>query len=73
MLYTLYNANDLELAICGQYMIDIDLLQRHTQYSDDININDTYIQWFWHILKSYSNHLKQQFIRFTWAIRSFTY
>jgi hypothetical protein len=53
--------------VCGRSFIDIDLLRRHTKYSDSVRPDAPHIEWFWQILNSFDSVNRRLFIRFAWA------
>ena len=59
--------NELETLVCGASSIDIDRLRNNTEYDEDISPQDTHIQTFWHVLRSFSEEEKSAFLRFVWA------
>jgi hypothetical protein len=66
-LLPLMTWKEIEVAICGKPEIDIDLLRRHTRYSESIPPNAPYIEYFWNVLRSFDQDMRRLFIRFAWA------
>lgn len=57
---------DLEWKVSGKPYIDIELLKRHTEYSET-NPQAPHIKYFWNVLRSFTQPQKRAFIRFVWA------
>lgn len=53
--------------VCGSQTIDIARLQDNTEYDDDLSPQDAHIQFFWEVLKEFSEEEKSAFLRFVWA------
>lgn len=70
---TLFTADELEEAVCGKTVIDIELLKRHTTYSTDDDDEDesedkTYIDLFWKVMTDmFSEEQKKLFLIFVWG------
>ena len=56
----------LEEFVCGNRTIDIEMLKKHTEYSE-YSANDTVVQWFWEWLGSLDEKGKSMYIKFTWG------
>jgi len=65
-LLNMLTARDLELLICGNSYIDVELLRRHTKYSG-VNPDDPHIDIFWEVLESLDQAHRRLFIKFVWA------
>lgn len=63
----LFTWEEVELQVCGQPGVDIDLLQANTEYDDDISWSDAHIQSFWRVLRAFDDCDRSQFLRFVWA------
>jgi hypothetical protein len=61
-----FTAAEMELLVCGLPEIDIDLLEKCTEYSS-CSPNDQHIIWFWQVLRSFSLDEKSAFLRFVWG------
>ena len=57
---------DLELRICGDNDVDIEMLKLETEYSG-CNTDDPHIQYFWQAISSFTNEQKQKLVTFIWA------
>jgi hypothetical protein len=64
----LFQPDELEHLICGEPVIDIDVLSRHTVY-DGYNARSPVIINFWRALSEFSPHERSMFLRFVsgWA------
>jgi len=65
-LLTLFTWKQLEVFVCGNASIDIDLLADKTVY-DGVQEKDMHIQLFWEILKEFDNPNRQAFLQFVWG------
>jgi len=65
-LLNLCTPQDLEWRVQGKPTIDIQLLKRHTEYS---NVSSTapHILYFWEVLESFNQQERRAFIQFVWA------
>lgn len=59
----IFNASELELLICGQPKIDVEDLKANTEYSNYTE-NSPQIQWFWKLMKDFSEEQKAWFLSF---------
>ena len=53
--------------VCGKSTIDVELLRRHTQYSDGLNDSSPHVEMLWAILQEFDQATRRKFIRFAWA------
>lgn len=65
-LLMLFRWEELELMVCGQPKIDINLLKRMTVYSD-CSENDAHIQYFWEVLNDFSDEQRSDYLKFVWG------
>ncbi|GAB9466542.1 Hect e3 ubiquitin ligase [Globisporangium polare] len=65
-LLSCFTGPELELMVCGSPEIDVDLLERCTEYSS-CNASDTHIVWFWQVLRKFSHDERSAFLRFVWG------
>jgi hypothetical protein len=65
-LMSLFSPHDLETMVCGDPVINIEVLRKHTIYR---NIAETapLIQHFWRALESFTSEERQLFLRFVWG------
>mmetsp|Transcript_12472 Transcript_12472/g.20956 ORF Transcript_12472/g.20956 Transcript_12472/m.20956 type:complete len:328 (+) Transcript_12472:25-1008(+) len=66
-LLNIVSSSELEEWIFGKKFIDIELLKRHTKYSNGYVEGDKEIRWFWEILHEFSQEERRKFIRFCYA------
>ena len=59
----IFNPKEIELLISGLPEIDINDLEKHTEYTGYIK-DSQIIKWFWKILKSFDSNLKAGFLQF---------
>ena len=64
---SLFSWREMELLMCGRGDVNIDLLQRNTEYDEDVSPDDPHVQSFWRVLRSFTSEQRQQFLRFVWA------
>eukprot|EP00478_Filoreta_tenera_P000066 GABV01000066.1.p1 GENE.GABV01000066.1~~GABV01000066.1.p1 ORF type:complete len:531 (+),score=242.17 GABV01000066.1:681-2273(+) len=65
-LLSLMTWQELERLVCGVPTIDVELLKRHTEYSN-CNESDPHIQHFWTVLREFSQEERRKFLKFVWA------
>lgn len=63
----LFTWEEIELQACGRPGVDVDLLERNTEYDDDMSPSDAHIQSFWRVLRAFDDRDRSQFLRFVWA------
>lgn len=63
---SIYTSEEIELLACGQPIVDIKILQEHTEYRGYSNKDDIII-WFWEIFEELTNKERSQFIRFVYG------
>jgi hypothetical protein len=63
---SLFSSYDLELMVCGNPVIDLDLLRKHTQYRG-ISSGSALVKNMWKALESFNQEERQMFIRFVWG------
>jgi hypothetical protein len=56
----------LERGVCGEPLIDIALLRRHTLYSG-VDKDAPHVLAFWRVLESFTPSQRRRFVRFAWA------
>lgn len=70
-MLNIVTSKELEVWVCGRNIIDVDLLQRHTEYGGkgegDYNENTPLIKMFWKFMHSLREDEKQKFIKFCWG------
>ena len=60
------SANELETLVCGEAILDIELLKENTTY-DGYTKNDTVIKYFWKMLEEFSTEERAMYLRFVWG------
>jgi hypothetical protein len=63
----LQSAWDLEILVCGTPEIDIELLERVTQYEGGCNRNSPHVKFFWNVMRSYNTDERQALVKFVWG------
>ena len=66
VMVSLIKWKDLEMMVCGEPTVNIDLLKSATEYSG-YSVSDPLIIWFWEIMNEYSQNDRRAFLRFTWG------
>lgn len=65
-LLSLFAWQDLELMVCGNPQIDIEVLRKHTKYRN-IQSTAALITNLWRVLESFNTEERQMFLRFVWG------
>lgn len=65
-LLNLFTYEELEIKVCGQAQVNIDLLEKMTEYSG-CSPTDANIINFWKIMRQFNNEERSAFLRFTWG------
>lgn len=65
-LFPLFTAQELEHLLCGNAVVDIDLLKRCAEY-EDLDPASCVVTHFWEVLQEMSDEDKTNFLRFVWA------
>eukprot|EP00741_Cyanophora_paradoxa_P013321 tig00020684_g12864.t1 len=58
---------ELAAAVCGEADVDLDRLQRHTAYSGGFRAEDASVQYLWEVLRGFTPHERELFLRFVWG------
>jgi len=58
--------SELELLVCGDPHIDVDVLQAHTEYSQ-YSRSDRAIRYFWEVMRGLTDAERSRFIRFAYG------
>ncbi|UJR20292.1 hypothetical protein I4U23_023423 [Adineta vaga] len=65
---SLFTADELEKAVCGEGEIDIQLLKRNTKYENGFTQDSPVIERFWTLLKDrFNEEQKRLFLIFVWG------
>jgi len=65
-MLTLFSGYDLELMVCGNPMIDLKILRKHTIYKK-ISPSSSVVKNLWKCLESFNMEERQLFLRFVWG------
>ncbi|RLN52478.1 hypothetical protein BBJ29_001110 [Phytophthora kernoviae] len=65
-LLACFSGAELELMVCGSPEVNVDLLEKCTEYSS-CSPTDNHIVWFWRTLRSFSHEERSTFLRFVWG------
>ena len=65
-LLSLYTWDQLEVMVCGNATIDLNLLKSVTEYCS-CSPTDTHIQYFWQIMTDFTEEERSSFLRFVWG------
>jgi len=63
---SLWSWRDLELKVCGNPTVDIQVMQKHVCY-DSISKDDDPVKFMWSALESFSQEDRTAFVRFCWG------
>ena len=65
-LLPLFTSSEMEVVICGNSTVNVDLLKRCTEYDGMDPSSDT-VKYFWNIIDEFTNEERTAFLRFVWA------
>ncbi|KAG1697492.1 hypothetical protein DVH05_015941 [Phytophthora capsici] len=65
-LLACFSGSELELMVCGSPEVNVDLLEKCTEYSS-CSPTDDHIVWFWRALRDFSHEERSAFLRFVWG------
>ncbi|KAF1794506.1 Concanavalin A-like lectin/glucanase domain [Phytophthora cactorum] len=65
-LLACFSGAELELMVCGLPEVDVNLLEKCTEYSS-CSPTDDHIIWFWRALRDFSHEERSAFLRFVWG------
>ncbi|KAL3666670.1 hypothetical protein V7S43_008299 [Phytophthora oleae] len=65
-LLACFSGFELELMVCGSPEVNVDLLEKCTEYSS-CSPTDDHIVWFWRALRDFSHEERSAFLRFVWG------
>merc|ERR1711879_898244 len=63
-LIKIFDANELELLMCGIGVIDVKDWKGNTVYKGDYHPNHIVIQWYWRVVLSFSNEMRSRLLQF---------
>jgi len=64
---TLFSWFDLEVMICGNPVIDVEALRRHTIFSGGLNASHPAVKFLFQVLHSFNTEERQLFLKFVWG------
>jgi len=62
----LFDGAELQKAVCGETIIDLEVLKRHTTYEGYSGLEPV-VQFFWQALRRFDNDLRVKFLQFVWG------
>ena len=62
-----YTWEEIERLVCGKKIIDIELLEKNTVISPELEQKDYLVKWVWEILKEFNEEERLQFVKFCYA------
>eukprot|EP00471_Norrisiella_sphaerica_P000773 CAMPEP_0184486476 /NCGR_PEP_ID=MMETSP0113_2-20130426/7955_1 /TAXON_ID=91329 /ORGANISM="Norrisiella sphaerica, Strain BC52" /LENGTH=4298 /DNA_ID=CAMNT_0026868373 /DNA_START=23 /DNA_END=12919 /DNA_ORIENTATION=- len=67
-VFTLFTHQELEIAVCGSPMINVDLLQMNTAYTYPTKGSDRHVRLFWKMMREkFTQADRIKFLRFVWG------
>lgn len=63
----MFSWEEFQSTLCGKPDVDIDLLQRCTEYEDGVDASSPHIAYFWQALRDMTSEERTKFLRFVWA------
>ena len=58
---------EIERLVCGKKIVDIELLEKNTIISPDLEKKEYLVKWVWEIVKEFSEEERIQFVKFCYA------
>jgi len=65
-MLSLFSWYDLELLVCGNPVIDLEVLRKHTLYQG-LSSSSPLVKYFWQTMESFNQEERQMFLRFVWG------
>lgn len=65
-IFSILTGEELRDFFCGNPDIDVDMLRRVVEY-EGYNESDKVIEYFWEILREFTNEDRKRFLQFVWA------
>ena len=53
--------------VCGRPDVDVDLLERVTEYGNNCSKDDAHVKLFWQVMREFNQDERSMFLRFTWG------
>jgi len=66
-MLSLFSWHDLEELVCGNPVVDIEILRRHTKYSGSLSAASPLTKFLFQALHSFNMEERQLFLRFVWG------
>ncbi|RHX98074.1 hypothetical protein DYB36_009709, partial [Aphanomyces astaci] len=66
-LLPMFTWAELELLVCGRPTLNLALLRKKTEYSPDMDMQDTLVERFWRTLAGFTSDEQQLFLQFVWG------
>ena len=66
-LVCLFSWEQFERLVCGDPVIDVNLLRSVTEYSSNCSVSDRHIEFFWRAMEEFNQEERAAFLRFTWG------
>ena len=64
---TLFDAKSCEFLFCGDKTVDVEMLQRHTEYGGGLSKDSELIRNFWKVLEEFESPEREKFVEFVYA------
>merc|ERR1712085_58544 len=65
-IFSIFTGEELRDLFCGNPDIDVDMLRRVVEY-EGYKESDKVIEFFWEILREFTNEERKRFLQFVWA------
>jgi E3 ubiquitin-protein ligase HERC2 len=65
-MLSLFSWYDLQVMVCGNPFIDLEVLKKHTKY-EGLSQSAPVVKYFWSTLESFNMEERQLFLRFVWG------
>ena len=62
-----YTWEEMERLVCGKKIVDIELLEKNTIISPELEKKDYLVKWVWEIVKEFNEEERIQFVKFCYA------
>jgi len=66
-LLPIFSSVELEEMICGESELNLDLLEKHTTYSDGYARDHVVIRRFWKVLRGFTNRERKMYLKFVYG------
>jgi len=66
-ILNIWSAKELEVAVCGEPIIDVELLKKNTRYQGSYSEKTPVIANFWKLFNEYDNYHRVLYLRFAWG------